>query len=96
MKLPFKTMVVTVLAIGLGACASSSDQASSAGAKAKSERPWWKAAGSLRKEADFKPFVWGDVRQGKGLLGGDEDGFAIYNEKGSGSSDSDKPTKVRR
>jgi len=95
-KLPFKFLVVTTLAIGLGACASSSDQASSAGAKAKSERPWWKVAGSLRKEADFKPFVFGDVRQGKGLLGKDKDGFVIYNDKSSGSSDPDKPTKIRR
>lgn len=96
MKLPFRIMVVSVLAVGLGACASSSDKGASAEAKAKSERPWWKVAGSLRKEADFKPFVFGDVRQGKGLLSKDKDGFVIYNQKESGSSDPDKPTKIRR
>lgn len=96
MRLSFHLVAASVLALGLGACASSSDKVASAGTKAKAEKPWWKAAGSLRKEADFKPWVFGDVRQGKGLLSDDEDGFTLYNERGRGSSDPDKPTKVRR
>lgn len=84
------------LAFALGACASSSsDKVASASSKAKSEQSWWKPSTWSRK-ADFKPWVYGDVRQGKGLLGKDKDGFVLYQEKQGGSSDPSKPTKVRR
>ena len=94
----FPLLAAAVLA--LTACAAPSAEKSSADgtgerAKARAAQPWWKLS-QYSREAEFKPWVYGDVRPGKGLLGGDEDGYVLY-RKGEGvSSDATKPTKVRR
>ncbi len=58
---------------------------------------WWQRLRRYHREPEEKPWVYGDVRPGKGLLGGDEDGFVLYRQgEGSGSSGPSKPEKVRR
>jgi len=103
-------LAAAALALAAGACAApdrSSGRAASAEkpsadkageqAKARAGQPWWKLS-QYRREADFKPWVYGDVRPGKGLLSNDEDedGFVLYRKGDVGSSDSTKPSKVRR
>ncbi len=66
---------------------------SSQGAKPK--QPWWKLS-RYSREADFKPWVYGDVRPGKGLLGNDEEGYVLYRKGDGTSADPSKPQKVRR
>jgi len=93
-----KSSIVLLVASAfvIGACASSSsDKSAESSARADSGKPWWKLSKYSRK-GDFKLWVFGDVRQGKGLLGGDDDGYVLYQEKRSGSADPSKPTKVRR
>ena len=49
------------------------------------------------QEPKEKPWVYGDVRPGKGLLSNDEDGFVLLRKGEAGqSSDPSKPQKVRR
>ena len=94
-----------------GACATPSAEKSAAGGsaeshakdpgaedeKAKGKKPsWWQRLSRYHREPKEKPWVYGDVRPGKGLLGNDEDGFVLYRQGEGESSDPDKPTKVRR
>ena len=101
-------LTAAALALMAGACAGpdrSSGRAASAekspadaaggSGKARAGQPWRKLS-QYRREADFKPWVYGDVRPGKGLLSRDGDGFVLYRKGEVGSSDSTKPSKVRR
>ena len=96
----FPLLAAAALTLVVGACAAPSAEKSSADgtgerAKARAAQPWWKLS-QYSREAEFKPWVYGDVRPGKGALGGDEDGFVLY-RKGEGvSSNPTKPSKVRR
>ena len=60
-------------------------------------RSWWQRMTRSGQEPKEKPWVYGDVRPGKGLLSNDEDGFVLL-RKGEGQSParSGKPEKVRR
>ena len=101
-------LAATALALAAGACAApdrSSGRADSAEkssaeragekAKARAGQPWWKLS-QYSREAEFKPWVYGDVRPGKGLLSNEEDGFVLYRKGEVASSNSTKPSKVRR
>ena len=57
---------------------------------------WWRRMTQNHREPKVKPWVYGDVRPGKGLLGGDEDGFVLLRKGEGDSSDPNKPTKVKR
>lgn len=58
---------------------------------------WWQRLTRSQPEPKEKPWVYGDVRPGKGLLGGDEHGTVLYRQgEGQSSSASGKPEKVRR
>ena len=68
------------------------------GEKEKGEsQSWWQRMTRSGQEAKEKPWVYGDVRPGKGLLGTDKDGYVLL-RKGEGQSParSGKPEKVRR
>lgn len=88
------------VALAVGGCAGTDKKTDTASAKtaktAKAERPWWKIPKSWKKEPDFKVWTYGDVRQGKGLLSDDKDGFVVFNKPSRGSADPSKPEKVRR
>ena len=101
-------LAAAALALTAGACAApdrSSGRAASAeksavdeaggSAKARAGQPWWKLS-QYRDEGEFKPWVYGDVRPGKGLLSNEGDGYVLYRKGDVGSSDSTKPSKVRR
>ena len=95
-------LAAAALALTAGACAappaeqSAADGAASRGAeKGRTGQPWWKLS-QYSREAEFKPWVYGDVRPGKGLLSNDGDGFVLYRKGEADSSDSTKPSKVRR
>jgi len=73
------------------------DPGSKSGAGGKS-RSWWERITQSHPEPKEKPWVYGDVRPGKGLLSNDEDGFVLL-RKGEGDSPgrrSGKPEKVKR
>ncbi len=57
---------------------------------------WWQRLSKYHRAPKEKPWVYGDVRPGKGLLGDDEDGLTLYRQGEGQSSDPSKPTKVRR
>ncbi|MCY3828269.1 MAG: hypothetical protein OXF89_03955 [Rhodospirillaceae bacterium] len=58
---------------------------------------WWQRLRRYHREPDEKPWVYGDVRPGKGLLGNDDDGYTLYRQgEAPGSSDPARPSKVRR
>ena len=96
-------LAATALALAAGACAAppaeksagGTDSASGERAKARAGQPWWKLS-QYSREAEFKPWVYGDVRPGKGLLSNDTDGFVLYRKGEADSSDSTKPSKIRR
>ena len=72
-------------------------QSGAEGEKTKgTEVSWWQRITQSHREPGEKPWVYGDVRPGKGLLSNDEDGHTLYRQGGAGSSDPNKPTKVRR
>ena len=48
------------------------------------------------QEPKEKPWVYGDVRPGKGLLSNDEHGFVLLRKGEGQSSGRSKPEKVRR
>ncbi len=78
-----------------GAQGEKADPGSRSGAEGK-KLSWWQRLRRYHREPEEKPWVYGDVRPGKGLLGG-EDGFVLYRKgEAGGSSDSGKPTKVKR
>ena len=72
------------------------DPGSKSGAGGKS-RTWWERITQSHPEPKEKPWVYGDVRRGKGLLSNDEEGFVLL-RKGEGDSPDrrNKPEKVRR
>lgn len=103
-------LLAAALALAAGACAApdpdrSPGRAASAekvpadaaggSAKARAGQPWWKLS-QYSREAAFEPWVYGDVRPGKGLLSNGGDGFVLYRKGEVGSSDSTKPSKMRR
>ncbi len=101
----FPLLAAAALALTAGACAAPSAETSAAdgaasraaekGEKGRAGQPWWKLS-QYSREADFKPWVYGDVRPGPGLLSKDEDGFVLYRQGEGASSDPTKPSKVRR
>ena len=69
---------------------------SQSGAKGR-EPSWWRRLTQSHREPGEQPWVYGDVRPGKGLLSNDEDGFVLLRQgEGAGSPDPAKPAKVRR
>ena len=78
--------------------ASAGTAAGTSGEQAGGEElTWWQRLRRYHREPEEKPWVYGDVRPGKGLLGGDEDGFVLYRQgEGGSSGDPNKPAKVRR
>ena len=100
---------VAALALTAYGCAAPSAEKSSVGgagdrAAAKVEDgkskgknlSWWQRLRRYHQEPKEKPWVYGDVRPGKGLLSDDEDGFTLYRQGEGQSSDPGKPTKVKR
>ena len=72
-------------------------QSGTGGEKAEGNKPsWWQRLSKYHREPKEKPWVYGDVRPGKGLLGGDEHGFILHRQGEGDSSDPNKPTKVKR
>ncbi len=58
---------------------------------------WWQRMTRSHKEPKDKPWIYGDVRKGKGLLGDSEHGYTLYRKgEADGSSGPSKPAKVRR
>ena len=96
-------LAAAALALTAGACAAPPAEKSAGGADsgdgeraaARAGQPWWKLS-QYSREADFKPWIHGDVRPGKGLLSKDGDGFVLYRKGEADSSDPTKPSKVRR
>ena len=104
--------LAAALALTAGACMSpAAKQGSAAGTAdrqaAKAEdgekekggksRSWWERITQSHPEPKEKPWVYGDVRPGKGLISNDDDGFVLYRKGEAGrSSDPNKPEKVRR
>ncbi len=79
-----------------GAQGEKADPGSRSGAEGK-KLSWWQRLSKYHRAPKEKPWVYGDVRPGKGLLGDDEDGLTLYRQgEGPGSSGPSKPTKVRR
>ena len=68
---------------------------SRSGAEGK-KLPWWQRLAKYHREPKEKPWVYGDVRPGRGVLSNDEDGFVLYRQGEGDSSGPGKPTKVRR
>ncbi len=112
-RLALATVVALALAAG-GCATTSGGKSSSEGAGAQTARvesgakdgdtakgkklSWWQRMSKGHREPKEKPWVYGDVRPGKGLLGDDEHGFTLYRQgEGPGSSDGpSKPQKVKR
>ena len=103
-------VAAAALVLTAGACATPSVEKSAAGGSAESHAkdrgakgekakgkklPWWRLS-QYSREPKEKPWVYGDVRPGKGLLGDDEDGFVLLRKGEGDSSDPNKPTKVKR
>ena len=96
-------LAAAALALTAGACAAPPAEKSAGGAEsaggereaARAGQPWWKLS-QYSREAEFKPWVYGDVRPGKGLLSKDGDGFVLYRKGEADSSDLSKPSKIRR
>ena len=102
-------LAAAALAVTAGACAApdrSSGRAASAetspadarggSAKARAGQSRWQRITRSQRQPEEKPWVYGDVRPGKGLLSNDGDGFVLYRKGEADSSDSTKPSKVRR
>ena len=67
------------------------------GEKAGENLTWWQRLKRYNREPEEKPWAYGDVRPGKGLLSDDEDGFVLMRQGEAGrSADPAKPAKVRR
>ena len=75
--------------------ASKSNGAQEEGKEQGKTQSWWQRM-TRSRESGEKPWVYGDVRQGKGLLSNDKDGYTLYRQGEGGSSDPSKPSKVRR
>ena len=105
----FILAAAAALVLTAGACATPSAEKSAAGGSAEShakgpgakdekgKKPsWWQRLSKYHREPKEKPWVYGDVRPGRGVLSNDEDGFVLYRQGEGESSSPDKPTKVRR
>ncbi len=77
-----------------GAEGGKADPGSRSGVKGK-DLTWWQRI-TRSQQPKEKPWVYGDVRPGKGLLSNDEDGYTLYRQGNAGSSARNKPAKVRR
>ena len=104
----FPLFAAAALALAAGACAAPPAQTSAGEAvsgpksgngeraAARAGQSWWQRITRDDRKPGDKPWVYGDVRPGKGLLGTDE-GFVLYRQgEADRSSESDKPAKVRR
>ena len=80
---------------GAGGEKEKADPGSKSGAGGKSES-WWQRMTRTNQEPKEKPWVYGDVRPGKGLLSNDDEGFVLLRKGEGQSSDPTKPQKVRR
>ena len=99
------------LVLTAGACATPPAEKSAAGGSAESHAKdpgsgdekgkklsWLQRLAKYHRAPKEKPWVYGDVRPGKGVLSNDEHGFVLL-RKGEGevrSSGPGKPTKVKR
>jgi hypothetical protein len=99
------------LVLAAGACATPPAEKSAAGGsaeshakdrgakdeKAKGKKPsWWQRLSKYHREPKEKPWAYGDVRPGRGVLSNDDDGFVLYRQGEGQSSGPGKPTKVKR
>ena len=109
----FALAAAAALVLTAGACATPPAEKSAAGGSAESHAKdpgakgekaegkklsWLQRLAKYHREPKEKPWVYGDVRPGKGVLSNDEDGFVLL-RKGEGegqSSGPGKPTKVKR
>ena len=57
---------------------------------------WWQRITQSGQEPKERPWAYGDVRPGKGLLSNDEHGFVLLRKGEGQSSGPGKPQKVRR
>jgi hypothetical protein len=74
-------------------------QSGTGGEKAEGKKlSWLERLSQYHREPKEKPWAYGDVRPGRGVLSNDDDGFVLYRQgEGEGdSSDPDKPTKLKR
>ena len=105
----FPLLAVAALALAAGACAAPPAQTSAGEAvsgpgsgngehaTARAGQSWWQRITKDDRKPGEKPWVYGAVRPGKGLLSDDGDGFVLHRQgEGDSSDDSTKPTKVRR
>ena len=106
----FPLLAVAALALAAGACAAPPAQTSAGEAvsgpksgdgeeraAARAGQSWWQRITRPRREPGEKPWVYGAVRPGKGLLSDEEGGYVLYRQGEADSSDDPtKPTKVRR
>ena len=79
----------------VGSAEKSSAEVTGGSAKVRAGQPWWKLSQYSRKPTAQGSYP-GNVRPGKGLLSDDEDGLVLYRKGEVGSSESTKPSKVRR
>ena len=99
------------LVLAAGACATPPAEKSAAGGRAEThakdpgsadekakgkKSSWWQRLSKYHREPKEKPWVYGDVRPGRGVLSNDDDGFVLYRQGEGDSSDPNKPTKVKR
>ena len=101
--------LAAVLLLAASGCAAPSAETSSAGgavagapSAAEGEKAangknlsWWQRITRSHQPKE-RPWVYGDVRPGRGLLSDDADGFVLYRQGEGSSPDSGKPAKVRR
>ena len=81
---------------GATAKAGPGPQSGTGGEKAEGKKlSWLERLSQYHREPKEKPWVYGDVRPGKGLVGG-EDGIVLHRQGEGDSSDPNKPTKVKR
>ena len=105
----FPLLAAAALALAAGACAAPPAEKSAGGAvsgpgsgngeraAARAGQSWWQRIARPRLEPGEKPWVYGDVRPGKGLLSDEEGGYVLYRQgEAASSADPTKPTKVRR
>ena len=100
--------LLAAAALALTACAAPPAEKSAGGtvsgqvsgtgerATARAGQSWWQRLTQASREPEEKPWVYGDVRPGKGLLSGEEDGYVLYRQGEAGSANPGKPAKVRR
>jgi hypothetical protein len=78
-----------------GAKDEKANPGSKSGAEGK-KLSWWQRLSKYHREPKEKPWAYGDVRPGRGVLSNDDDGFVLYRQGEGQSSGPGKPTKVKR